>query len=236
MNNPPLHPAFYSTLVFDCDGVLLDSNKVKTQAFYEAALPYGATAAQALADYHVANGGVSRYKKFSYFLENIVHVQVEGVTLENLLDCYAKHVRSGLLSCSVADGLQELRDKTPNTRWLIVSGGDQAELREIFAHRNLDTLFDGGIFGSPDIKEDILAREQGSGNITFPALFIGDSKYDYKAAREAKIDFIFMSDWSEVTNWKEWCMENEIYSLAKISSLNNLRTQPALAQCQEGLS
>lgn len=31
MKNPPLHPASYSTLVFDCDGVLLDSNKVKTQ-------------------------------------------------------------------------------------------------------------------------------------------------------------------------------------------------------------
>lgn len=150
MKNIQLNPASYATLVFDCDGVLLDSNKVKTQAFYQAALPYGEIAAQALADYHVANGGVSRYKKFSYFLEHIVTKHIEGVTLENLLDRYAEFVRSGLLSCDVAIGLQELRDNTPNTRWLVVSGGDQAELREIFTQRKLDGLFDGGIFGSPD--------------------------------------------------------------------------------------
>ncbi|AEJ12006.1 MULTISPECIES: HAD family hydrolase [Pseudomonas] len=224
MKNIQLNPASYATLVFDCDGVLLDSNKVKTQAFYQAALPYGEIAAQALADYHVANGGVSRYKKFSYFLEHIVTKHIEGVTLENLLDRYAEFVRSGLLSCDVAIGLQELRDNTPNTRWLVVSGGDQAELREIFTQRKLDGLFDGGIFGSPDIKEDILSREQSRTNIIAPALFIGDSKYDYKAASEAKIDFVFMSDWSEVINWEQWCLENEIFALANISNLKNLIT------------
>ncbi|NLC22432.1 MAG: HAD family hydrolase, partial [Halomonadaceae bacterium] len=30
----------YLTLVFDCDGVVLDSNRVKTEAFYQATLPY----------------------------------------------------------------------------------------------------------------------------------------------------------------------------------------------------
>lgn len=43
----------YTTLVFDCDGVVLDSNKVKTEAFYQATLPYGEAAAQAMVDYHV---------------------------------------------------------------------------------------------------------------------------------------------------------------------------------------
>ncbi|MFH7588150.1 HAD family hydrolase, partial [Oceanimonas smirnovii] len=63
------HPVTdYVTLVFDCDGVVLNSNKVKTEAFYKAALPYGEAAAQAMVDYHVAHGGVSRYKKFAYFL------------------------------------------------------------------------------------------------------------------------------------------------------------------------
>lgn len=229
MKNIKLDPASYATLVFDCDGVLLDSNKVKTQAFYQAVLPFGEIAAQALADYHVANGGVSRYKKFSYFLENIATEHIEGVTLDNLLNSYAEHVRSGLLSCDVATGLRELREKTPNTRWLIVSGGDQAELREIFAQRGLVDLFDGGIFGSPDIKEDILSREQASANIVFPALFIGDSKYDYKAASEANIDFVFMSDWSEVTNWEQWCLDNGIQSVGKISDFYKSRRQTSFA-------
>lgn len=215
-------PTDYATLVFDCDGVLLDSNKVKTNAFYQAALPYGKAAAQALADYHVSNGGVSRYKKFSYFLEHIVEERIEGDTLDDLLLRYADHVRSGLLSCDVAPGLNELRNMTPKSRWMIVSGGDQAELREIFAQRQLADLFDAGIFGSPDIKEDILSREQESANIVQPALFIGDSKYDYQAASEAKLDFVFMSDWSEVKNWQHWCDTNNIHALNSIASLIEL--------------
>ena len=30
----------YQTLIFDCDGVVLNSNKIKTQAFYDVAKVY----------------------------------------------------------------------------------------------------------------------------------------------------------------------------------------------------
>lgn len=209
----------YSTYVFDCDGVLLNSNKVKTQAFYLTALPFGKSAAQALADYHVANGGISRYKKFSYFLKNIVKEQIEGINLDSLLATYARNVKEGLRTCEVASNLKELRDKTLNCRWLIVSGGDQDELREIFIERKLDSLFDGGIFGSPDTKELILHREiHQTKNIKFPALFFGDSKYDYKAAVGEGIDFVFMSRWTEIDCWEQWCKENEISTFHDIAA------------------
>ncbi|WP_256673356.1 HAD family hydrolase [Pseudomonas sp. p99-361] len=209
----------YRTLVFDCDGVLLDSNKVKTQAFFQAALPYGETAAQLLADYHVANGGVSRYKKFAYFLEKIVNQNNDTDALDHLLRSYADHVKSGLLSCKICAGLEELREQTKHARWLIISGGDQIELREVFEARNLASLFDGGIFGSPDTKEEILSREIGAERIQLPAIFFGDSKYDYKAATGENIDFLFLSDWTEVHDWQFWCRENHIYSQPNISSL-----------------
>ncbi len=209
----------YNTLVFDCDGVLLNSNKVKTQAFYLAALPYGDAAAQALVDYHVANGGVSRYKKFDYFLKSIVADQSDGPGVDVLLSRYAENVREGLLSCDVASGLMELRTKTNVARWLIVSGGDQAELREIFQLRGLANLFDGGIFGSPDTKDEILEREKVSGNIKFPAMFLGDSKYDYQASHAAGLDFIFVADWSEVKDPGQWCQENSLCEVRSISQL-----------------
>jgi phosphoglycolate phosphatase-like HAD superfamily hydrolase len=194
----------YITLVFDCDGVVLNSNQVKTDAFYQASLLYGKQAAQAMVDYHVANGGVSRYKKFAHFLENIVPRQ-EGPDLDSILASYASYVKDGLLSCEVAPGLQALRESTPEARWLIVSGGDQAELRDVFAHRGLTQLFDGGVFGSPESKGKILAREMANGNIVGPALFLGDSKYDYEAADRAGLDFVFLSGWSEVSEalWDE---------------------------------
>lgn len=203
----------YASLVFDCDGVILNSNRVKTDAFYQAALPYGEAAAQAMVDYHVANGGVSRYLKFAHFLEQLVPEYAagrSGPSLDELLEHYATAVLKGLLSCEVAPGLEQLRKRIPNTRWLIVSGGDQTELRHVFAQRGLTELFDGGIYGSPDTKDEILARELKSNTIQMPALFLGDSKYDYQAASTAGLDFVFLSGWSEVKGWREWAEVEDI--------------------------
>lgn len=202
--------AHYQTLVFDCDGVVLDSNRVKTEAFRAATLPYGIECAQAMVDYHCAHGGVSRYRKFDYFLDHIVPPGTPGPTRDELLASYANEVYSGLLSCKIVDGLMELRKQTPSARWLIVSGGDQKELRQVFQQRQIDTLFDGGIFGSPDSKDDILAREKAEGNITCPALFFGDSRYDHQAARQAGLDFVFISQWTEFSDWQRYCSEHNI--------------------------
>lgn len=210
----------YKTLVFDCDGVILNSNKLKTEAFYQAALPYGETAAQALVDYHVQNGGISRYRKFKYFLENLVGECDKYETLDDLLSAYASAVRSGLLECSVAPGLVKLRNHLPDTRWLVASGGDQSELRQVFAARGIDHLFDGGIFGSPDTKEHILYREKEQGNIITPALFLGDSRYDYIAATQAGLDFIFVSGWTEMKGWLDFCTELNLNYIQSVETLN----------------
>lgn len=211
-----------ASLVFDCDGVVLNSNKVKTEAFYRAALPYGEQAASALVEYHTANGGISRYKKFAHFLQSLVPVHAPdaaGPDLEKLLAVYADEVLQGLLTCEIAPGLQQLRQQTRESRWFIVSGGDQAELRDVFAQRGMADLFDGGIFGSPDTKDQILARELESGNIRQPALFLGDSKYDFQAATQAGLDFLFLHGWSEVGDWQAWVMEQGITALESLGVL-----------------
>ncbi|WP_286220280.1 HAD family hydrolase [Marinobacter apostichopi] len=214
----PIAISNYLTLVFDCDGVVLDSNKVKTNAFYRATLPYGEAAAQAMVEYHVANGGVSRYKKFAYFLEQIVPGQADS-DLAALLEAYSVNVREGLLSCTITPGLEALRQCTPNARWLMASGGDQAELRDVLSKRGLADLFDGGIFGSPDEKYEIIKREISAENILKPALFIGDSKYDYEVSVSAAIDFVFLSDWTEVEQWSRWAQQNKIVCKQRVRDL-----------------
>jgi beta-phosphoglucomutase-like phosphatase (HAD superfamily) len=119
----------FKTLVFDCDGVILNSNKLKTQAFYTTASTYGEQAAKALVDYHISKGGISRYDKFEYFLKQILGKPVfDEKELKVLLYNYADEVWRGLNSCEVAEGIEALRDKTADSRWLVVSGGDQAEV------------------------------------------------------------------------------------------------------------
>lgn len=207
--NAPASIAHYKTLVFDCDGVILNSNRVKTEAFYQTALPYGSAAAQRLVDYHVSHGGISRYAKFALFLAEMTDGR-SGPRLEELLDTYATQVKKELLACEVMAGLDELKSATVGARWMVVSGGAQTELREVFAARGLDTYFEAGIFGSPDVKEDILDRERAAGSLTGPALFIGDSVYDHKAATGAGLDFVFAHGWTEVPGWKQWSEQENV--------------------------
>lgn len=217
----------YKTIVFDCDGVVLDSNIVKTEAYFRTAKNLGATdsEAQALVDYHVKLGGISRYHKFDYYLKEILKKPATEQAIQALLDEFSRELEVGLMECEIAKGLQELRNATPDSNWLILSGGDQQELRALFNKRTLEDgqklsiLFDGGIFGSPDNKDEVLAREKSNGNIQLPALFLGDSKYDFEAADRAGLDFIFLSDWTEVPDWKAYCDTNHLSVLKNVHQL-----------------
>ena len=75
----------YSTIIFDCDGVILNSNDIKTNAFYEIAKVYGHLPALELKNYHKINGGVSRYEKFNYLFTNILCRPFESEEIGKLL-------------------------------------------------------------------------------------------------------------------------------------------------------
>ena len=209
----------YATLVFDCDGVLLDSNAVKTRAFDDVAQRYGAAAAEAFVDYHIRNGGVSRYQKFSYLFSDILCRDPLPDELEQVLLAYAHRVHEGLLSCSVVEGLESLRQRLHSARWLVASGGDQEELRQVFQARDLARYFDGGIHGSPMPKDRILMDALVSGAIKMPALFIGDSRFDHVCAKKAGLDFVFVSRWSEFPDWQEYCVRESVSSFDDIPAL-----------------
>lgn len=212
-------PEKYNSFIFDCDGVILDSNRIKTGAFYSTALPYGEAAANSFVEYHVNNGGISRYKKFRYFLTEILRRNIDNSELENLIDQYAERVSNDLMTCPIAERIPDVRRAYQHARWFIVSGGDQDELRSVFARRNISHYFDGGIYGSPDQKEEILSREINSGNITLPALFLGDSLYDYKAASSVGMDFIFVSGWTEVKEWMDYQCRHGFPHIDRIADL-----------------
>lgn len=202
--------SLYKSIIFDCDGVILDSNSIKTKAFYNVALSFGHDSATKLVEYHKVNGGVSRYKKFEYFIKKILEIEFDKSLLETLLTSYSLEVRNELLLCGMAEDFFTSTSSSFGAKWFVVSGGDQTELREVFACRKLLQFFNGGVHGSPRTKEDILSELLKLNELTFPVLFIGDSKYDYKVSQDFGFDFVFMSNWTEVTNWEEWVRENRI--------------------------
>lgn len=189
----------YRTWVFDCDGVLLDSNAVKTQAFHDVARAYGLEAADRLMDFHVENGGVSRFVKFEHLFQGILNRAPEAGEMDRVLTAFAEAVKARLLDCPAAPRLDDvLRAVTEHGRAFVVSGGMQDELRDVFARRCLSGYFTA-IFGSPDTKDDILAREREAGRMSDPAVFVGDARYDFEVARRFGLDFVFAADWSDFT-------------------------------------
>ena len=206
--------ADYKTLVFDCDGVILNSNRVKTNDFCQVAIPYGETSAEALVNYHIINCGISRYQKFTYFLEAIIPKYAPNLSvpiLEQVLEQYAKRTLQDILTCEVASGLKELKDATPNARWLIFSGSDQSEPRRVFTQRGLLELFEAGSYGSLDSKDQILVRKISNSTTQSSGLFLGDSKYDYQASRQqSRTKFCILSEQSEIADWQDWTNEKLI--------------------------
>ena len=216
----------YKTIVFDCDGVVLNSNQTKIDAYFTVAKRMGGTdeQAQALVHHHVTKGSFPRNGKIEYYLKEIVKQAATEELIQQYLAAFEDILDETLMQCEIAPDLMRVKRATPEAAWMLLSGGDQAELRRVFPRRNIQNynlaqLFEAGIFGGPDTKDQVLAREIDKGNIQLPALFIGDSKYDYQAATHAGLDFVFLSDWTEVKDWREFCAENNIVNYKNMGDM-----------------
>lgn len=209
----------YKSWVFDCDGVLLDSNLIKTEAFYEAALPYGTENANSLVSYHKQFGGISRFAKFQYFFEHILGEKRFEKELEEILTQFGLLVRDKLLQCPETDGLVPFLKKLASVDYkMVISGGMQDELRYVFTQRGLSGYFNA-VFGSPDSKLTIMQRELNHGSLHLPAVFVGDSQYDYECADKFDMDFIFMHQYTEFTGWYNYFKNKNVNIIANLGEL-----------------
>ena len=148
----------YDIWLFDCDGVILNSNALKTEAFRRVGMGYGAQDAECLVQYHLENGGISRFDKLRFFFREIRGETEFDHKLQAALGDYGAFVSAGLRRCLEVPGVRDfvggLRG-TKGRRTFVVSGSEEEELREVFKDRGLDQYFDG-VFGSPAKKYDII--------------------------------------------------------------------------------
>jgi HAD superfamily hydrolase (TIGR01549 family) len=210
----------YQTIIFDCDGVILNSNFQKIEAYRNTALNYGATKDQAdeLVQYHIKLTGISRYVKFKYFLREIMGEKVLDFSMNKLVKNLNDEVINLLKNCEITSGIKELKSKTLQSTWMIASGGDQEELRFLFKEKNIDSYFEGGIYGSPASKHEIIEEKLKDKNF-LPALFLGDSLYDIQTAKKYNLDFIFVYGWTDLNDWERVCNKNKLTYIEKIHDL-----------------
>jgi len=204
--------SLYDYAVFDCDGVILDSNRLKTEAFARALEGDSEKYIDKMIAYHKANGGVSRYKKFRYYFQEInPHEDVEK-NAKKAISRFAEIVYEGLMKCDYITGavdfIKQVKEK--GLQLFVVSGSDQEELREVFSKRGIASLFIA-IYGSPFTKIENMNKVIAKVDAQKRGIFFGDSKLDMEAAEEFGLDFIFVSgasEWSEgvsLVNKKHYC-------------------------------
>lgn len=207
----------YSHLFFDCDGVILNSNKIKTDAFYKLALNFGELQAQKLVNHHLENGGISRYEKIKFFQKNILK-NTNIKLYQELVDNYGKILKEKLIKAEISKGVFKIKQFFPNSKITVVSGSDQNELRWLFKEKRIDHLFNNGIFGSPRNKIEILEEIFSGFKGEEKSIFIGDSKYDFEVSKFFKIDFAFISEWSDLSDWNKFARINKIKTFKDILS------------------
>lgn len=212
----------YNNLIFDCDGIILNSNKIKTEAFKEVVYHYGNEAAEELVNFHVMNGGISRYEKFNYFFEIISsnhNLDKNSINVEKLIENYGSKVKKRLEVCEISIQIMQYR-KYSDAVWYVVSGSDQNELIKIFKKKSLKSSFNGGIYGSPLSKDEIFKNifKDKMDEIS-KSIYIGDSKYDYLAAKKIGIDFVFLSKWSEFKDIENYSKNNNIFCFKEFKDI-----------------
>ena len=208
----------YKTIIMDCDGVILDSNLIKSKAFYQVAIPFGEDNANKLVTINKKYGGVSRYEKIHMFMNDILQIE-DQVLEEDLIKQFGYICVDELMKCDFTPGLIKFLERTRDKDVFVVSGGSQNELRNIFNKRRLSKYFEG-IYGSPETKKDLVEMLRDDILINSPYVFIGDSRGDYDAAESIGADFIFMSEFTEFYEWKRFFNDKKIKVVNNLSDLN----------------
>ena len=188
----------YDYLIFDCDGVILDSNRFKIQAYSDALPDERPKHIEIFLRYHKQHGGVSRYEKFRYYYNEIRRTLSPEREINIAIDRFAAIVRKGMLECDYVLGVLQFikHAKTNSVPLFVVSGSDENELREVFSIRGIDYHFNH-IYGSPANKVKNTGKVVKLMGEEKKGLFFGDSKTDFDAANKFGLDFVFISGFSE---------------------------------------
>ena len=207
----------YKHLIFDFDGVLVESNEIRFDGFRLLFADYPHDQVQKLVEYAMSNGGMSRYEKIKYFFEEVRNEIISGDRVQVLSRQYTELVKQKVIDAEPVQGsLEFLSNNYTNYDFVIISGSDQEELRDVCQARKIYQLF-LKILGSPERKETNLSRllsEEGWDNRS--CLFIGDSLNDLEAAQINNIDFIARE--SGLVEWDSMVNTTVIKDLTQLQS------------------
>lgn len=181
-----------TTIFWDFDGVLMNSNAIRGKGFEMVLANYPKDQVKQLMDFHQANGGLSRYVKFRYFFEEVRGEKITDEEVQAWADQFSEIMLANLINKDllIKETLDFVKANYQNYKMHIVSGSDENELNKICKGVGINNYFKN-IKGSPTPKKklvaDILEKEKYN---LGECVLIGDSINDYEAAKQNKILFM----------------------------------------------
>jgi phosphoglycolate phosphatase-like HAD superfamily hydrolase len=187
MNLP--HPP--KVIIFDFDGVILDSAAIKLQAYSDIYAREDPDKLRLLVEHATYHGGITRRAKFEYYERELFGRSGDAESLDLLCERYFDAVYRAVLACSFIEGARELLEQAERkARMHVVSGTPNDELNRIVRERGLSRFF-RSVHGAPATKRERFAeivREEECA--PSQALAIGDSMTEFEAARDHDIPFL----------------------------------------------
>jgi phosphoglycolate phosphatase-like HAD superfamily hydrolase len=178
-------------VIFDFDGVLVESVDVKTRAFAKLFEGYGPDVVRKVVDFHLSNGGMTRYDKFGYYYGEILQEPLSEAKLQELADQFSQLVVEQVIAAPYVAGAREFLDRYSGTLDLfVVSATPEEEIRHIVRSRDMQSYFKG-VYGAPQTKLALTQRIlEENGYWPSSVLFVGDATSDYEAACDAGCAFV----------------------------------------------
>lgn len=191
MNNRQIVPRTIKAIIWDFDGVIVDSMRLKTDAFCHVLSSFPQEEIKKFVAFHNANGGLSRFFKFRFFFEKILKQPAEEIVLEQMAKKFSDYVSERLADPKflISDTYGFISSYHKKAAFHIASGSEENELKYLAGHLNISKFF-RSINGSPTSKECIIANIlKDYGYTANEVIMIGDSANDYNAAKYNYIAF-----------------------------------------------
>lgn len=181
----------FQTIIFDFDGVILDSMHVRDFGFAEIFKAFPKEQVDKLVAYHQYNAGLSRFHKIRYFYEEILGQAITEDEVQAYADTFSKIMKQQLTDKNnlITEWVEFIVENHQKYDMYVASGSEQNELRFLCQELGLSQYFKG-IFGSPIHKNQLVASIIADNNCDVSqTVMIGDSINDYEAAHVNKIHF-----------------------------------------------
>jgi phosphoglycolate phosphatase-like HAD superfamily hydrolase len=194
--------------IFDCDGVLLDSNRIKAEGFRIALEGEPPGAVDRFFDYFHANNGLMRDALFEHYYRSIAPRADWATCAVEATRVFGERTLRSLLSCAQISGVVQLLEalSAAGVPCAVVSAARPSDLEVILKEQCISRFF-AAIRGGDGTKVAQVASLLEEGIVDKPLIYFGDSRVDMDTAESFDCLFVFVSAGTEWLDGEAVCRD-----------------------------